>query len=132
MAYTILKLHSTKLLKFKEMDAITDYFQYRLYNNFGYSDNFVIKALEISMNELRSRKLDLPPPADSIEFPKCELGTFVEQPIEKQLGLRSKDFSSAEKNVTDLVVATSEENGNSIDVIDENQADNVSSLNTGI
>jgi hypothetical protein len=30
MAYTILKLHSSKLLKFKDMDAITDYFQVRL------------------------------------------------------------------------------------------------------
>lgn len=132
MAYTILKLHATKLLKFKEMDAITDYFQYKLYKNFGYSDNFVIKSLELSLHELKSRKMELPPaPDDSIEYPKLELGKFVEQSIEKQLGLRTGEFSSTEKSATDLVIARSEENGNSLDVIDENQTDNISNLNTG-
>ncbi|KAL7036076.1 hypothetical protein ACKWTF_008682 [Chironomus riparius] len=130
MAYTILKLHSTKLLKFKDMDAITDYFQYKLHKNFGYTDNFVIKTLEISLNELRTRKMDLPPPSDNIELPKCELGTFIEPTIEKKLGLRSSCFSDTEKNVTDLVIARSEENGNSLDVIDENLADEMSNLNT--
>lgn len=33
MAYTILKLHATKLLKFKDMDSITDYFQVKLLKN---------------------------------------------------------------------------------------------------
>jgi hypothetical protein len=30
MAYTILKLHATRLLKFKDMDAITDFLQVSL------------------------------------------------------------------------------------------------------
>lgn len=106
--------------------------QYKLHKNFGYTDNFVIKSLELSLSELRGRKLDLPPPADSIEFPKSELGTFVEQPIEKQLGLRSSSFSNTEKNVTDLVIARSEENGNCLDTIDENSVDETNNLNTGI
>lgn len=33
MAYLILKLHATKLLKFKDMDAITDYLQVRFWTS---------------------------------------------------------------------------------------------------
>lgn len=128
-AYTIMKLHANKLLKFKDMDSITEYFQYKLHKNFGYSDNYVIKALEASLSELRAKKLDLPPPGDSIEFPNTELGTFIEPSIERKLGLRS-GFSDTEKNVTDLVITRSEENGNDIDIMDENQSDNMSNMNT--
>lgn len=129
MAFTILKLHSTKLLKFRDMDEITNYFQYKLHKNFGYSDNFVIKTLETSLSDLRSKKMELPPATSSDnEFPKSPLGTFIEPTIEKQLGLRTSCFTEAEKNVTDLIIAKSEENGNDID---ENQIDDISNLNTG-
>ncbi len=131
MAFTILKLHATKLLKFKDMDDITNYFQYKLHKNFGYSDNFTIKTLETSLNELRSKKMELPPPSSTdAEFPKNPLGTFIEPTIEKKLGLRTSCFTEAEKNVTDLIIARSEENGNDID---ENQRDDISNcnLNTG-
>lgn len=108
-------------------------FQYKLHKNFGYSDNFVIKTLETSLSDLRSKKMDLPPlPPDNNEFPKNELGTFIEQTMEKKLGLRSSCFTDTEKNVTDLMIARSEENGNDLDVIDENQSDNISNLNTGM
>jgi hypothetical protein len=134
MAYTILKLHANKLLKFKEMDSITDYFQYKLHKNFGYSDNYVIKVLEQSLSELRSKKLDLPAaPENSNEFPKNELGYFIEPTIEMKLGLRSSVFSDTEKNVTELMITRSEENGNELDAIDENQVEEINNLNsTGI
>lgn len=129
MAFTILKLHATKLLKFKDMDEITNYFQYKLHKNFGYSDNFVIKTLETSLSDLRSKKMELPPITSSDnEFPKNPLGTFIEPTIEKKLGLRTSCFTEAEKNMTDLIIARSEENGNDID---ENQTDDISNLNTG-
>jgi USP6 N-terminal-like protein len=130
MAFTILKLHATKLLKFKDMDEITNYFQYKLHKSFGYSDNFVIKTLETSLQDLRSKKLDLPPPTGDAEFPKSPLGTFIEPTIEKKLGLRTSCFTDAEKNVTDLIIAKSEENGNDeSDILDN--IDNGSNLNTG-
>jgi hypothetical protein len=129
MAFTILKLHATKLLKFKDMDEITNYFQYKLHKNFGYSDNFVIKSLETTLSDLRSKKMELPAASSSDnEFPKNPLGTFIEPTIEKKLGLRTSCFTEAEKNVTDLIIQRSEENGNDID---ENQIDDISNLNTG-
>lgn len=130
MAFTILKLHATKLLKFKDMDEITNYLQYKLQKNFGYTDNFVIKTLETSLSDLRSKKLEFTPASTSDnEFPKSPLGTFIEPTLEKKLGLRASCFTEAEKNVTDLIIARSEENGNDIDV---NQTDDVSyNLNTG-
>lgn len=108
MSYTILKLHANRLLKFKDMDPITDFLQYKLYKNFGYSDNFAIKSLENSLIELRSKRLDLPPPADENELPKCEFGEFVEPTIEKKLGLRSA-LSNSERNVTEFVITRNEE-----------------------
>lgn len=108
MSYTILKLHANRLLKFKDMDPITDFLQYKLYKNFGYSDNFVIKSLENSLIELRAKRLDLPPAADENELPKCEFGEFVEPTIEKKLGLRSA-LSNSERNVTEFVITRNEE-----------------------
>lgn len=152
MAYTILKLHATKLLKFKDMDTITDYLQvrfeisirdicfvtlsfrvqYKLHKNFGYSDNFVIKSLETSLVELRAKRMDLPPPAGENELPKCEMGLFIEPTIEKKLGLRSSCFTDSERNVTEFVISRHEENGNDVDALDENQDDAISNFNTGM
>lgn len=131
MAYTILKLHATKLLKFKDMDEITQYCQYKLHKNFGYSDNFTIKTLESSLNELRSKKLELPLAVGDNEFPKNKLGTYIEPTIEQQLGKRS-EVKDVEKNATDLIITRSEENGNDIDAFDENNVDNVSNIHTGM
>lgn len=154
-AYTILKLHATKLLKFKDMDTITDYLQvkkraivhalvpfsivvrlsfssqYKLQKNFGFSDNYFVKSLEASMAELRAKRMDLPPPAGDNELPQNEMGKFVEPTIEKQLGLRSACFSDPEKNVTEFVISRTEENGNDVDTLDEHQDDTISNINTG-
>lgn len=123
MAYTILKLHSNRLLKFKDMDPITDFLQYKLYKNFGYSDNFVIKSLENSLIELRSKRLDLPAPGDDDnELPKCVFGEFVEPTIEKKLGLRSA-LSNDERNVTEFVITRNEELARDDDGDDNTQTD---------
>lgn len=99
--------------------------------NFGFSDNYVVKALENSLLELRSKRMDLSPPPGENELPKCEMGQFVEPTIEKKLGLRTACFTDNEKNVTEFVISRNEENGNDVDTFDENQADNISNLNTG-
>lgn len=77
--------------------------------------------------------MHLPPPADENELPKCELGCFVEPTIEKKLGLRSSCFTDPERNVTEYVISRNEENGNDVEALDENQADDaISNLNTGM
>lgn len=132
MAYVTLKLHANKLLKFKDMDEITNYFQYKLHKNFGYTDNFTIKALETALNELRSKKMELPPPTSDNELPTKPLGTIIEQSLEKQLGLRSSVFKGVENDAKDLIITRRdeerEENGNDVDAFD----DNLSNLNTGM
>lgn len=133
MAYTILKLHANRLMKCKDMDPITDFLQYKLYKNFGYSDNFVIKSLENSLLELRAKRMDLPPPGDESEYPKCEFGVFVEPTIEKKLGLRSA-LSNSERNVTEFVITRNEELAKNDDEDDNTQTDDASlsqHFNTG-
>lgn len=131
MAYTILKLHANRLLRFKDMDLITDYLQYKLQQNFGYSDNYVIKTLENSLLELRAKRMDLPPPGEDNELPKCEFGEFIEPTIEKKLGLRSA-LSTSERNVTEFVITRNEEDENDQD--DDTQTDDAFSqhLHTGM
>ncbi|CRK98358.1 CLUMA_CG011718, isoform A [Clunio marinus] len=132
MAFTILKLHATKLLKLKDMDAITDYLQYKLNKNFGYSDNYVIKSLETSIIELRGKRMDLPPPANDVEFPKCEMGQFIEPTIEKKLGLRAECFTDSERNVTEFVIHRNEENGIDGDEDEDHEDDAISNYNNTV
>lgn len=105
--------------------------QYKLQQNFGYSDNFVIKSLETSLIELRSKRMGLPPAGSDNELPKGEMGLFIEPSIEKKLGLRSSCFSDSERNVTEFVISRNEENENEVEAFDENQDDAISNFNTG-
>ncbi|CAO1402778.1 unnamed protein product [Diamesa hyperborea] len=136
MAYTILKLHRDKLLKFKDMDLITEYLQYKLQKSFGYSDNFVIKSLEQSLTDLKSAKLDLPPPATDAEYPKFPMGKYIEPTIEKKLGLRKSRFTETEKNVTEYVITRNDaneeddENGNDEENLENLNADCTLSIRT--
>jgi USP6 N-terminal-like protein len=105
--------------------------QYKLQQNFGYSDNYVIQSLEKNMLDLRAKRMHLPAPAGENELPKLEMGQFVEPTIEKKLGLRS-GFTDSERNVTEFVISRNEENGNDLDPSDDNQCDDtISNLNTG-
>lgn len=56
MAYTILKLHATKLLKFKDMDSITDYLQVNGSNSLPFA--FIILSISRSTNSAKT--LDIP------------------------------------------------------------------------
>lgn len=103
MAYTILRLHKTKILKLKDMDLIVQYIQTKLHLDFGYDDDFVIQTLEKCMDELRKAGLELPPPASEIELPKKPFGVFEEPTVEAKIGRRKKEFSETEKEVTETV-----------------------------
>lgn len=130
MAFNILKLHEKKLLKQKDMDAITEFLQYKLQKNFGYTDNYVIKKLEETMIELKAKRMDLPPPPGEEELPKCEMGIFIEPTIEQKLGLRSSIFSETEKHATDYVIALNDhENGNDGSGDDDEQVSDQLTLN---
>ncbi|XP_058447758.1 uncharacterized protein LOC131428106 isoform X2 [Malaya genurostris] len=103
MAYTILRLHKSKILKLKDMDLIVQYIQTKLHVDFGYDDDIVIQSLEKSMEELRKAGLELPPPASEIELPKKPFGVFVEPTVEAKIGRRKQEFSDTEKEVTETV-----------------------------
>lgn len=104
MAYTILRLHKNKILKLKDMDLIVEYIQVKLYKDFGYDDDFVIKSLEQSMESLRKSNLESPPPPTESEFPKKPFGKFVEPSFEAKIGRRKPEFTKTEKDVTTNVI----------------------------
>lgn len=60
-------------------------FQSKLHIDFGYDDDYVIKMLEQSMEELKKSKLDLPPAAQPNEFPKRPFGVFQEPNFEAKV-----------------------------------------------
>ncbi|KAM3869990.1 uncharacterized protein ACN63O_005089 [Diretmus argenteus] len=78
MAYTTLKLHKKRLLKF-QLEDLREFLQEHLAASFLLPDDVVAEQLQTAMSELRSKKLDLPPPAKSEELPKKPLGQ--ERPI---------------------------------------------------
>ncbi len=105
MAYTVLKLHKSKLMKLKDLDSIVHFLQVKLPKDFGYNDDFAIKALEQCSEELRKAKMELPPPpADDNEFPKKPFGVFIEPTKDEKIGHRKSDFTSIEKEVTENVI----------------------------
>lgn len=104
MAYTVLKVHKNKLQKLKDMDSIVHYLQVNLVKDFGYDDDYVIKALEQCSEDLRKAKMELPPPPADNEFPQKPFGVFVEPTKEAVIGHRKSDFSEIEKEVTENVI----------------------------
>lgn len=52
-------------------------FQTKLYNDFGFDDDYVIKKLEEAMEDLKKVKMDLPPPPQPDELPK-RIGEVLE------------------------------------------------------
>lgn len=81
------------------------YLQVKLQKDFGYDDDFVIKALEQCSEELRKAKMDLPPNASEAEFPQ-KLGVFVEPTKDEKIGHRKPDFNEIEREVTENVIKT--------------------------
>ncbi|XP_054090887.1 USP6 N-terminal-like protein isoform X2 [Zeugodacus cucurbitae] len=110
MAVTILYLHKHELLRLKDMDSIIEYLQVKLHKNFGYSDDYVIEALERMLKKLKEWKLDVAPPPKANEFPVRPLGQFVEADIEKKIGRRRSEYTDNEKQVITDVILRSEQN----------------------
>ncbi|CAD7089548.1 unnamed protein product [Hermetia illucens] len=108
MAFVILRLHKNRLLKLKDMDAIIEFLQVKLHKDFGYDDDYVIRALEHTMQELKRLKLDLPPPPQPNEFPQRQLGEFIEPDFEKKIGHRKSVFTENEREVLTNVILRQE------------------------
>lgn len=104
MAFTILRIHRDKLLKMKDMDEMTEFLQSSLHKNFGYDDDYVIKALRHSMTELRRYHMDLPPPPNENELPKYKFGTFIEPDVDRIIGHRKSDFTPDERRTTKNII----------------------------
>ncbi|KAM6937562.1 uncharacterized protein FYW49_021308 [Xenentodon cancila] len=78
MAYAILKLHRKRLQKL-QLEELREFFQEQLAASFRLPDDVVVEQLQAAMLELRSKKLDQPPPAKSDELPRKPLGQ--ERPV---------------------------------------------------
>ncbi|XP_026166571.1 USP6 N-terminal-like protein [Mastacembelus armatus] len=78
MAYTTLKLHKKRLQKL-QLEDLREFLQEQLATSFFLPDDVVVEQLHTAMSELRSKKLDQPPPAKSEELPKKPLGQ--ERPV---------------------------------------------------
>ncbi|XP_037307262.2 USP6 N-terminal-like protein isoform X2 [Pungitius pungitius] len=78
MAYTTLKLHKKRLQKLP-LEDLREFLQEQIAVSFFLPDDVVVEQLQAAMSELRSKKLDNPPPAKSEEQPKKPLGQ--ERPI---------------------------------------------------
>lgn len=78
MAYTTLKMHKKRLQKLP-LEDLREFLQEDLSVSFFVPDDAVIEHLQTAMSELRSKKLDHPPPAKSEELPKKPLGQ--ERPV---------------------------------------------------
>ncbi|XP_061532611.1 USP6 N-terminal-like protein [Phycodurus eques] len=78
MAYTTLKLHKKRLLRF-QLEDLREFLQEQLAASFLLPDDVVVEQLQAAMSELRSKKLHQPPPGKSEELPKKPLGQ--ERPI---------------------------------------------------
>lgn len=73
-----------------------------------YDDDFVITALERSMEELRKAKLDHPGPPKKDELPTREFGVFIEPSFEQIVGIRAETFSDKEKEMNKVVTLTAQ------------------------
>lgn len=84
------------------MEELSHFLQTTLSKNFGFEDNTVVDALQVSMEELRKAKMDTPPrPPDSSEIPSKPFGLFVPPSVEQILGRRTieseKDLLSGKR-----------------------------------
>ncbi|KAM4572594.1 uncharacterized protein PAE49_007709 [Odontesthes bonariensis] len=109
MAYTTLKLHKKRLQKF-QLEDLREFLQEQLAVSFLLPDDVVIEQLQAAMSELRSKKLDQPPPAKSDELPKKPLGQErpvlllplqPNSPLDVKINLQANSVSDTETQQTD-------------------------------
>ncbi|XP_036962356.1 USP6 N-terminal-like protein [Acanthopagrus latus] len=109
MAYTTFKLHKKRLQKL-QLEDLREFLQEQLAVSFFLPDDVVVEQLQAAMSELRSKKLDQPPPAKSEELPKKPLGQErpvllvplqPESPLEVKVSLQPPTQPSTEEQQTD-------------------------------
>lgn len=67
------------------IDDILQYFQSELEKDFGYEDDAVIDQVQVSLEELRKAKMDVPPKPKTNEEPTLPFGLEIEPSIEQIL-----------------------------------------------
>ncbi|CAH1251264.1 USP6NL [Branchiostoma lanceolatum] len=87
MALTVFKMHKKRIAKM-EIEHLATFFQRDLEEDFGYDDDEVIDQLQLTMNDLRKQKLDLPPPPKVPEVPQIPFGYRREYTFEEMTGIR--------------------------------------------
>lgn len=108
MAYTTLKLHKKRLQKLP-LEDLREFLQEELSVSFFLPDDVVIEQLQAAMSELRSKKLDHPPPAKSEELPRKPLGqersvpNHPDSPLGVKIDLQEHSQSSTEVQETDSI-----------------------------
>ncbi|XP_044212516.1 TBC1 domain family member 3K [Thunnus albacares] len=111
MAYTTLKLHKKRLQKL-QLEDLREFLQEQLAASFFLSDDVVVEQLQAAMAELRSKKLDQPPPAKSEELPKKPLGQErpvlllplqPDSPLEVKINLQPHSQPNVEVPQTDSI-----------------------------
>ncbi|XP_020786758.2 USP6 N-terminal-like protein [Boleophthalmus pectinirostris] len=108
MAYTTLKLHKKRLQKLP-LEDLREFLIEELAVSFFLPDDVVVEQLQASMSELRSKKLDQPPPAKSEELPRKPLGqerpvpNHPDSPLEVKLSLQEHSPSSPVPQPTDNI-----------------------------
>ena len=84
-------LISGKIRK-QKMDTLLTFFQSDLENDFVYDDDTVIDQLQVSMEELRKAKMEIPPKPKENELPKLPFGLEI-QPSIREIIAHRKDES---------------------------------------
>ncbi|XP_070686088.1 USP6 N-terminal-like protein [Pempheris klunzingeri] len=112
MAYTTFKLHKKRLQKL-QLEDLREFLQEQLAVSFFLPDDVVVEQLQAAMSELRSKKLDQPPPAKSEELPKKPLGQErpvlllplqPDSPLEVKISLQPHSQPSVEAQQTDTTL----------------------------
>lgn len=111
MAYTTFKLHKKRLQKL-QLEDLREFLQEQLAVSFFLPDDVVVEQLQAAMSELRSKKLDQPPPAKSEELPKKPLGQErpvllmplqLDSPLEVKVNLQPHSQPDTEAQETDSI-----------------------------
>lgn len=107
----------------------------KLYKDFLYDEDTVIRHLEQSMEELKKHKLDLPGPPTKDELPIGPFGVFKEPTFEQIVGIRKEKFTEKETETNEIVTLVSDTAKESVDKDTECQlsvADSVGFTGTDI
>lgn len=90
MSFNIMKMHRRRLMRMSQ-EEIMGLFQNNLVKNFGYDDDRVIQSLSECLDDLKSKKLDIPPrnKITANELPTKPFGLFVPPSVEHLIGRRT-------------------------------------------